>query len=580
MIQGASISPPEAAGGAIRPSPAVVPGWVGILCLLVCLVGIVDHDLWTPDEPRDAAIAKDMGRTGNWVVPYLAGEPFVEKPPLYFAVGGAFARVLGSFVGDAGAIRLSSALWGLGTLLTTFLLARRLLGRAHAWLAPAILATMPGFVVEMHWIRVDAALCFFVTAAIWCYAEMYLGGRRGFWLPAGLFAGGAFLVKGPIGPLMIGVALFGILAPRALARMRGDREASLLPGRLAGSALAAILPVGIWLVRFIQVGGPELWRKWFWENQVGRFSGTTPELGHLHPGEPLYYVESALAYASPWIVVTVAWLFLSLRDLRRQRRLDPAHAFMLIWSVGAFGLLSVAITKREVYLAPLLPAFAVMAAAVLAREPARWLRGFGAFWVTVCAVILLCLAALPLAAWLAPSVDRWARMSNLLVARAVFSGFAALACIGIAIGLLRMPLGSRMAAATALLFLGLFVSVMPILDSEKSMRRDVQAFAARIPDTRRPRVGGWRLSETMRGAFGFYCGWTVPPIRDTSRLRTVLEGKDPEFDSIITGPKELAVEKLDVPQRVLEQASPGDSSNKRTVQWVEGLRAAPGGPSR
>jgi 4-amino-4-deoxy-L-arabinose transferase-like glycosyltransferase len=31
---------------------------------------LFNHDLWTPDEPREAAIALEMSLTGVWVVPH------------------------------------------------------------------------------------------------------------------------------------------------------------------------------------------------------------------------------------------------------------------------------------------------------------------------------------------------------------------------------------------------------------------------------------------------------------------------------------------------------------------------------
>ena len=41
-----------------------------------------------PDEPRYAAIGREMARSGDWVTPrlYMSGElvPFWAKPPLFF----------------------------------------------------------------------------------------------------------------------------------------------------------------------------------------------------------------------------------------------------------------------------------------------------------------------------------------------------------------------------------------------------------------------------------------------------------------------------------------------------------------
>src|SRR5258706_9821523 len=48
-----------------------------------------------PDEPRYARVAVEMQRAGEWVRPTLAGEPWLEKPPLYYWLAGASFRMLG-----------------------------------------------------------------------------------------------------------------------------------------------------------------------------------------------------------------------------------------------------------------------------------------------------------------------------------------------------------------------------------------------------------------------------------------------------------------------------------------------------
>src|SRR5258708_34866669 len=48
-----------------------------------------------PDEPRYARVAVEMQRAGEWVRPTLAGEPWLEKPPLYYWLAGASFRVFG-----------------------------------------------------------------------------------------------------------------------------------------------------------------------------------------------------------------------------------------------------------------------------------------------------------------------------------------------------------------------------------------------------------------------------------------------------------------------------------------------------
>src|SRR5262245_59616936 len=43
----------------------------------------LSFDLFEPDESRYAQIPREMLARGEWVVPYLQGEPYLDKPPLF-----------------------------------------------------------------------------------------------------------------------------------------------------------------------------------------------------------------------------------------------------------------------------------------------------------------------------------------------------------------------------------------------------------------------------------------------------------------------------------------------------------------
>src|SRR2546427_10093952 len=71
--------------------------WIAIaLAALFAFTGLANHPLQASDEPRVAGIAWEMQHTGEWWVPHLSGVPFLEHPPLYYAVLGAFIERLGA----------------------------------------------------------------------------------------------------------------------------------------------------------------------------------------------------------------------------------------------------------------------------------------------------------------------------------------------------------------------------------------------------------------------------------------------------------------------------------------------------
>ena len=62
-----------------------------VLCWL--LPGLVGHDPWKPQEAQTLGIVYGMLQGGDWLIPALAGEPYLEKPPLYYWTAAFFARI-------------------------------------------------------------------------------------------------------------------------------------------------------------------------------------------------------------------------------------------------------------------------------------------------------------------------------------------------------------------------------------------------------------------------------------------------------------------------------------------------------
>jgi 4-amino-4-deoxy-L-arabinose transferase-like glycosyltransferase len=69
---------------------------VAALVTSVCLFhGLTSFGLVGPDEPRYAAVARDMAAGNDWVTPRLHGEPWLEKPILYYWVAAVGYRLFG-----------------------------------------------------------------------------------------------------------------------------------------------------------------------------------------------------------------------------------------------------------------------------------------------------------------------------------------------------------------------------------------------------------------------------------------------------------------------------------------------------
>jgi len=143
--------------------------WMAVaLAALFAFTGLANHPLSSTDETRVAGIAWEMHHTGQWWVPHLAGVPFLEHPPLYYAVPGAFLRHLGASEGVA---RLPGAIAALLTALLVFSLARRVADRSAG--IPALLALIgiAGFARYSHRVLVDPLLALFVMGGYYAYVR-------------------------------------------------------------------------------------------------------------------------------------------------------------------------------------------------------------------------------------------------------------------------------------------------------------------------------------------------------------------------------------------------------------------------
>ena len=131
-------------------------------------------------------------QSGDWLVPTLAGEPFVEKPPLFFWSAALVAGLLGDVMPLHDAARLAAGFWVALALLFTYLAADKRIA------APLILAASLGYLQHAHQLITDNALVAGIAMGLY-------GLRDAKPLLLGTGAGIAFLSKGLLGPGVLGL---------------------------------------------------------------------------------------------------------------------------------------------------------------------------------------------------------------------------------------------------------------------------------------------------------------------------------------------------------------------------------------
>jgi 4-amino-4-deoxy-L-arabinose transferase-like glycosyltransferase len=402
-------------------------GREAVLLLLAASVllfaGLGRADLFNPDEPREAEMAREMLVSGDHTVPHLNGEPFLEKPPLfYWGVVSAY-RICGG-PGEAAA-RLVPALAGLLTVLLTFRMARDLLGERAALVAALVLLTAFQFFWIARRTLIDMPLALAVLLACFGFHRVVMApaGRK---IAGGLVVGtfglaAALLLKGIVGAAIPGLAVLAWIVLR--------RDPAPLLGRgLVPAVLVAFVPVALWVCRLRDALGADAVHEFVVVNNVMRFTGGAAK-GHDQPF--WYYLPVFLSDFLPWSAILPVTTVAALRRAfgrdgeagNGDRTVAERAALrdLLAWLLLPFFLLSVASTKRGLYLLPIYPAAAMLLAWWLCRGGVRraWL------WLlfTVSAV---CGAAVVVVAFLAaPRAPAAPVATGLVLAAAI--GFASLA---------------------------------------------------------------------------------------------------------------------------------------------------------
>ncbi|AXI59671.1 dolichyl-phosphate-mannose--protein mannosyltransferase [Pseudomonas kribbensis] len=322
-----------------------------LLAALLFFFALGNHQLQGSTEARVAGIAMEMHLDDDWVTPRLFGEPFLEKPPLSLWLDAGAMRVFGV---SPWAVRLASAVAGLLSVMILYGMLRRF-GRpkAIAWTAGILLATMASYWSNVRGVGEDALLALGVTTALLAFFQAQRASTPGNSL---LFIVGiaiATLSKGVLGLAMPGVVIFAYLLADNLMDKRFKLTEWLRPGLLTALGL---IPLLIWLAVLYQHGGAQAVREVLLTNSVGRFSGSFVEAGHY---EPFYYYIAKLPEAFlPWNIL----VYLGLWHFRKQLKANRYLLFFSLWIVAQFVMLTLASSKRTVYLMSMTPAAAVIAA--------------------------------------------------------------------------------------------------------------------------------------------------------------------------------------------------------------------------
>lgn len=336
-----------------------------VLCAAWILPGLIGHDPWKPDEAYTFGLVYHILQGGDWIVPTLAGEPFLEKPPLYYLTAAAFAKLFSPLLPLHDGARLASGFFMALTLMFTGFAGRELYGRGKGFPTALILVGCVGLLVFSHFMIPDIALLAGFAVA---YYGLALSLRRhiagGIWFGVGVGIG--FLSRGFIAP--VALLATALALPVLFKPWRNRNYATTL-----GAALLSALPwLAVWPIA-LYYRSPALFNDWLWTDGFGRALSYAKVGLHSLPGE---YLAMLPWFAWPALPLALWTLWHERKTLRENTALQlPLTAFLALLLI-----LGLAADERELFALPLLLSLSLLGAegiSSLRRGAANALYWFG-----------------------------------------------------------------------------------------------------------------------------------------------------------------------------------------------------------
>lgn len=319
---------------------------LGLFILFGCYYGMSSYAILDMNEGLYAEVAREILANHHYLIPFLNGVPYLEKPPLLYWLLALSYRAFGD---NAFAARLIPSTATALTCLSMVYFGKKLQMPRVGWISAVVLLTSLVFLIIGRVVFFDMLFTLLISATMFSFFLWYQENKSFYLYNIYLFLGLSVLTKGflplAILPLIIISFLF-------LTRAGKDRYKALFDKKAIILFLIVVLP---WHLLAI------LWQPGFtWEyminNQFLRFFNQ--RIPHdYHTGPIYYYVIRIFAYLLPW---TAIFPFLFYKPLRLQNQLSPLKIFLWLWLVIFFLFFTLSANKGEYYLVVATPALAYL----------------------------------------------------------------------------------------------------------------------------------------------------------------------------------------------------------------------------
>ena len=313
-----------------------------LLCFIWLAVGLIGHHPWKPDEGQTLSVVRHLLEGGDWLVPFIAGQPKLEYPPLYYLSAAFSARIFSSWLPLHDGARLITGVWMALTLLLIGMSGREMWGKGAGRQTTFIFLSSIGLFFSAHLLSPE-------VAGLTGYAMAFYGlalTRRRPWRAAPLIGSGigiAFLSVG-----LIAVAIILVTAILLPLLFRSWRIRPYLVSLPTGVVIA--LPwMALWLVPMLQ-SSPDMLQNWLLSERHAFDSDNV-----------LYFGELLLWFSWPALPLAI-WSLWHFRSHLLQR---PQIQLTLVFFTASLILLGLNSESRDVLALPLLLPLAIMGGAAI-----------------------------------------------------------------------------------------------------------------------------------------------------------------------------------------------------------------------
>lgn len=492
-----------------------------MLAVAFVIPGLLGHDPWKSFDAIGVEIVHQMHLTGDWLVPRIAGEPWLEDPPFYHWVSLLLAKVTSLVLPFHDAVRVAS---GVAVLAACAFLYRAIPAtqredaRTEAAAAVLLLIGTIGLMVHAHEAVTDLATLAACSAALAAIFRAPVSP-----LPMGVVFGSAlgiaFLSTGFVTPLaMFGAALIGAAACR---EWRSRNVALfLLVSAVVTLAIATSWPLAL------RAHSPALFATWLVHATQAR-GGFGANLS--------YFLGISVWFLWPlWpLAFWTLWA-------RRSCMLSPELLFPLV----AFLLLFIGVSflgpKQDINLLATLPPLILFAArglSTLRRGAASAFDWFAVmtFAFFACVIIWVGYIAM-MTGWPPKIANNFAKLAPGFVPQFAWLPFVTalvLTFLWLILVLRLPPAPSRSAtrwAAGVILLWGTFATLwMPWADHLKTYRGVAQQLSSRLPPGYTC-VAGRNVGVPQRAALSYHAGVRIQPPEAESRCRYLVVQGSPRHE--------------------------------------------------